>query len=256
MKVVPRFLFADVFLQLLPAYRMVWLAGPFGSGKTVLATILAQYLVEVGHVKRIVSNIPVSGSVPAVRRVPDGAAYYSKYLGRWYHGGDMLPLEDACILMDEAAAFMDDWSSAKDYVAALRKSNLYLLMPSVWSPANRLRAFEVRRTLNLYSFGLPAWRYSWFLVNGRTVAEKGAFVAVMPHRYFGISDTSAFPSDDGGIFDAISHTFKLDQLRANRAATEARRQIISLGSGQGASTVANDLEETIATQAAWSSQKR
>lgn len=208
------FLFgAEVFTALLPSIRLLYLAGNYGSGKTVLATFLAGYLKYKGLTARTHTNIEVLGAEAVDQVVPPGQRYFSRYLERWFEAGERLPIEDACLLLDEASLFLDNWQDAKNYVAALRKTNCYLLMPSIWNPVPRLKMFEVRRTMNLYVFNVPAWIYTWHMTNGRTVGERGRFWLWRPHRLFGISKTTGFPSDDGGICEGLEYTFNISKLR-------------------------------------------
>jgi hypothetical protein len=207
---------AETFFALVTSVRHVWGAGFFGSGKTLLAVLLAAELVARGLVERVYSNIDIKGKAPIEEYVSQGGIYHSKNLRRSFLEGERFPIEDAAIVLDEAHLFLDTWKVAKDYMAALRKANLYMLMPSVWPPHLRLRSLEVRRTLNLYSFGVPGWWYQWSLTNGPTIAEKGTFLLWRPDRIFGVYNTADYPADDGGIIDAMAYTFKLDQIKKGR----------------------------------------
>ncbi len=179
------FVNADDVMRLISAFRICWLSGRFGGGKTAGAIWIAGWLVQNGYAKKIVSNIPIKGA-----KKPD------------------VPLEDAVIILDEAWMYVDNWRDVKKYAAFLRKKNLYLIMPSVWPPNPRLRIIEVQRILNLYVAGLPIWIYRWNLYMG-SVKEKGRFGLWRPDRIFGMYDTEFIPTDDGGITRAINQTMKL-----------------------------------------------
>lgn len=213
---------AEVFFSLLKSFRIYWGAGGFGSGKTAVSVLVAAELVSRGLVDKVVSNIDIKGKSGVNDVVPDGCKYYSENLRKWYFPGQRLPLENAAIVLDEAHLFLDSWRVAKDYVSALRKANVYLLLPSIWPPHVRLRFLEVRRTLNLYAYGLPAWRYHWALTNG-TIAEQGHFNVFRPDRMFGIYNTADFPADDGGIVDAMRYTFGLDKDDDNEEGQQTGR---------------------------------
>ncbi len=245
----------DTFTSLLTSVRFIWCAGYYGSGKTMLATFLAAHLLHVGKVSRVVSNLHVVGASPAAETVPGGIVYESPYLvdkdnnPRRFYPGDMFPLEDTAILFDEAAMFIDDWQSAKDYFIALRKTNLYFLMPSIWPPVARVRYFEVRRTLNLYVFGIPAWQYTWFLSNGRSVAEKGTFYFIRPSRMFGVFATLGLPKDDGGIADMLRYTFETRKIENDRNTRAIARKIAAIGGYEegsvGSTASADALADTV-----------
>lgn len=178
------FVGADEFLGMLHAFRICWLSGRFGGGKTSLAVMLAAKLLADGKVERVVSNFDTSLSVKA-----DG------------------PLYNAAIMLDESWIYLDDRSSVTEYAAFVRKFNHYLILPSVWPPHNRFTFLSVQRVFNAYVVGVPAWFYRWQL-GMRTVKEKGYFAVFNPSAVFGHYDTEFVPVDDGGISDAISQTAK------------------------------------------------
>src|SRR5437763_1010542 len=126
------FLGADTFFALLDGIRMVYIAGPFGSGKTLISTLIGAQLYHDKKVARFAANYPVKGAADLSERVPAGCKYYSRYLDCWFVENELLPLEDTYCSLDESHLFADHWYTARDYVAALRKTNLYLGMPSIW----------------------------------------------------------------------------------------------------------------------------
>lgn len=226
---------AGTFLNLLPSVRLLWLAGFFGGGKTLLATVLAAKLLHDRVVARVHSNIAITGTEPIRQHVPLRQRYYSNYLERWFESGEMMPVEDAALILDEAGVFIEDWKSAKDYVGFLRKTNLFFLMPSYFQPAARVRSFEVRRTANLYKIGLPLWIYSWQVVNGSFVVERGRFLLWRPHRVFGVFKTGAVPSSDGDMVECLEYTFKVGAIREFKSRQTARK-VIAFGGFESAST--------------------
>lgn len=174
---------ADAFLRLLAAYRVVWLSGRFGGGKTSLGVWLAAWLTANKYAANIVSNIDISGRAFPVP----------------------VPLKDSAIMLDEAWMYVDTWNDVKSYAAFLRKMNLYLIMPSVWPPHPRLRILEVHRIFNGRVVGLPFWVYRWSL-SMASIGEKGFFALFYPERCFQFYDTEYIPKDDGGIVAAMAST--------------------------------------------------
>lgn len=238
----------EIFTALLPSVRMVWIAGFYGSGKTVFATFLAAHLLHKRLVARVHSNIVIKGAEPVIQYVPGDSEYYSPYLEddygkkRRFGPGDMLPVEDAAIVFDEAGRFLKTWSESEDYVAALRKTNLYLFMPSIWPPVARLQVFEVRRTRNLYGFGIPAWEFTWYLTNGKSVAEKGRFYLWRPSRMFGVAHTFGWPKDDGGLVEALEWTFELDEIRERKQQRDIKRKVAKvIDFGESMEAATNDM---------------
>jgi hypothetical protein len=175
------FLFADAFLRMVANYRVVWLSGRFGGGKTSLAVWIAAWLVRNHYAERLVSNIPITGRVDP----------------------PPVPINNTVILLDESWMYVDSWNDVKAYAAFLRKANLYLLLPSVWAPHSRLRILECHRVFNGVVIGLPFWVYRWSL-GMASISEKGYFMLWRPERVFGLYDTEYIPRDDGGIVAAIS----------------------------------------------------
>lgn len=175
---------AGEFLGMLHAFRIVWLSGRFGGGKTSLAVILAAKLLADKKVDTVVSNFSTSIS----SAVDDSSMLYN-----------------AAIVLDESWIYLDDRSSVTTYAAFVRKFNHYLLLPSVWPPHNRFTFLSVQRVFNAYVVGVPAWVYRWQL-GMKAVKEKGYFSVINPHAVFGFYDTEFVPVDDGGISDAIKRT--------------------------------------------------
>lgn len=178
---------ADEFLGMLHAFRICWLSGRFGGGKTSLAVILAAKLLADGKVDTVVSNFSTSLSSD----VPSAGGLYN-----------------SAIVLDESWIYLDDRSSVTTYAAFVRKFNHYLILPSVWPPHNRFTFLSVQRVWNAYVVGLPAWVYRWQL-GMKSVKEKGYFAVFNPSAVFGMYDTEYVPVDDGGISDAIKRTGEL-----------------------------------------------
>lgn len=225
-------------IDLILGTRMVWIGGFVGSGKTVLATLLAALLYHERYVERVYSNIQLNGQCSTTERVPDGSIYKSHYLTnpdgspREYKAGEMYPAEDAAIVLDEAALFTSNWQDAQPYVMGLRKTNLVLLMPSVWPPVARVKMFEVRRTWSLYPAGIPVWIFGYNITGGTMFNDRGWFGVWKPHRIFGVANTHGFPTDDGGIVDLLEYTLEIDKLRKGRNERKAKRALATFDFGE------------------------
>jgi hypothetical protein len=183
------FLFADDFLSMLLVYKAVWIQGRYGGGKTSLGVILAAWLLKMGHVKHVRSNFPCSLSTDII---------------------DLELLYDEALVVDETNAFIGDRKTADGYANYLRKTNYYLIMPSVMPPHIKLTKFAVQRMFNGYRYGIPIWVYKWTLNYGN-IREKGNFAILNPDAVFGAYDTGAIPMSDGGISDGIERTIKFEQ---------------------------------------------
>ena len=182
------FIMADEFFAMLAVYRALWIKGRFGGGKTSLAVILGAWLLNSETVSQVVSNFPT-------------------VLSTHVEGADLL--YDAAIIIDETHAFIGGRKDVDKYAAYLRKTNYYLLMPSVMPPHIKLCFFSVQRVFNGYRYGLPIWVYKWFLRVGAT-KEQGNFAILNPAFAFGTYPTRFVPFDDGGIGGAIGRTMDFE----------------------------------------------
>lgn len=176
-------------------YRMVWLSGRFGGGKTSLAVWIAQWLCQKNYARYIASNIKLLVgkevavvSAPELRRVTcEGPVY-----------------RDTVILMDESWTTLGKGAGRKqvvDWLAYMRKGNNFLVMPSVLPLVSEVGVLRVERVFNGMGFGLPLWLYRWYLGDHHKGGDRGWYVFMQPASVFGLYDTSAIPSEDYTIYD-------------------------------------------------------
>jgi hypothetical protein len=199
------FLGASLFLRTLVGMKVLWLAGRFGGGKTLLSFALGLWLQKQGYTRHIYSNIPSQVADPVPVPEPPGFALHSDpETGK--------PKAYASVIFDEAWILLDarEWNKnvARSIGAFLRKYDIFLLLPSVFSIDKRFRNFYVQRVLNCYAFGLPCYVYKWGLKMG-FVDETGFFGLWRPSDYFGTYDHLATPGDDGGLVAAMAATSQL-----------------------------------------------
>jgi len=176
---------ADEFLYNLLAYRILWIRGRLGGGKTLLAVALAQHLIERHGFRGVISNFPTClPQHPWRESHPDGRP-------RGVRG--------AVAIWDEAGLFLDRRSfmtNDRGVGALLRKLDSVLLLPSVTPPDLRLSYFSVARDLRIGD----SWRYVWQLSMPGMRAETGTFW-LRPRSTYGMYDTRYIPVDDGGYMD-------------------------------------------------------
>lgn len=186
------FLGAHDFLELLANFRVLWIQGRPGGGKTSLSIWLAQWLVEARYSEQVVSNFPLSGGLSG-EELP-------------------VPFSNCALIFDEAGLFMDTWRLSKMYLAYTRKLNHFLLMPSFLPPHTKLCFFTAWRVQAYDKIKLPLWVYRWRLrMSG--VREEGRFYLWHPDRVFGLYDTRYMAADDGGIMDAVTAEIKRRGVR-------------------------------------------
>ena len=182
-------MFWDMFL----AYRVCWLMGRYGAGKTSLAVIMAAKLLAEKRVSKVISNIPLSFSTPIDTEIITPILAEKKVM------------IDTGILLDEAWIYLEDRQSVMEYAGFVRKFNHFLLLPSVFPIHPRLSFFYVQRIFNGYTLGLPFWVYKWSISN-RGVKENGTFAIQYPTAVFGHYPSDFVPGDDGNISVAVKAT--------------------------------------------------
>ncbi|MEO5351048.1 MAG: hypothetical protein H7836_15605 [Magnetococcus sp. YQC-3] len=179
-----RFIGESTFWGMLQNFRVVWIRGRYGGGKTSLAFLIASKLIAEKTVDGLVSNIPAtfSSSVEFLRR-------------------------PCVILLDEAWMYVEGRGDVYDYAGFVRKFDHILLLPSVFSVHARLATFTVQRVFNAYSLGIPIWWYRWNLKD-KDVKEHGYFGIQNPKAIFGHYPTKWVAGTDGGISDELAKISK------------------------------------------------
>ena len=192
------FIGAGQFFELLFNYRVLWIRGRVGSGKTLLGAAITDYLINKSKdFRSVVCNIPHQFPVPV-----DGTLF------------------DTVCFLDEAHLFIDSrtfGSNPKEYGGLARHVRSVWLFPSVYPVDTRLRCLWCERT---WGIGNLVWGYAGGADLGY-VKEDFSFMLWRPSRYFGMYDTAAIPFDDGGLSVLWKRTS--DILRAR---TEERMKAI------------------------------
>lgn len=176
-------------------YRMVWICGRFGGGKTSLGIAIALWLCRRSYARYIASNIELTVgkqvacvSANELRRVScEGPVY-----------------RDTVILMDEAWIQLGKGSGRKqvvDWLAYIRKGNNFLVMPSVMPLVAEVGILRVERIFNGMTVGIPGWLYRWNLGDKRKGGDTGVYWFNDPKSVFGLYDTIKIPSEDYRIYD-------------------------------------------------------
>jgi len=179
------FYFAENTVGYCSGFRVLWLRGRYGSGKTLTAFRLAHELKAKKRVRYILSNCP---SVWNDR--PEDVELIESAPGVW--------TADAVIVMDEAGMFMHDTREAREYLAYMRKINVILLLASVLAPAPVVRSVSIKRLFNFERIGLPLWVFETKVIDGEQI-DRERWALWRPAEMFGIYNTAAFPADDEGI---------------------------------------------------------
>jgi len=194
-----RFIGGTVFWDTFLAFRVCWIRGRYGGGKTTLGFIMSARLYAEGHARSVVSNIPLTIASPAVA-----------------------PLKDAAILLDESWIYIETRKDVLDYAAFVRKFGHYLILPSVFPIHNRLSFFFVQRVFNGYTVGLPMWFYQWG-IRDKSVKESGYFAILNPTAVFNHFPTKFVAGDDAGISEVLHVTAKMEGYKGTRKQQYRRR---------------------------------
>jgi hypothetical protein len=202
---------------MLTNFRVLWLTGRYGAGKTSLAFLCGAKLLAEGYAENVVSNIPCSfaSSVDSLSR-------------------------PAAIVLDESWIYVEGRSDVYAYAGFVRKFNHYLLLPSVFPIHARLSYFSVQRVFNAYTLGIPVWWYRWNL-RSKDVKENGYFGILNPKSIFGHYPTDFVAGDDGGISDELAEISKRAGYKGTRREQKVRSVSVAFDE-QESSDSADDLQ--------------
>jgi hypothetical protein len=173
-----------VFLGTLRNFRIAWIGGRYGGGKTAISVRLAYEFYQKGWCKHILANFPCVLATDLDK---------------------LDELRDCFIILDEAGAWMKEGEFQR-IVAFLRKRNLTVVFPSVLPPPIKARTLNIVRGINYNTIGINAWEYRMNLDYMR-VKEQAKLFWFNPKEVFGLWDTSYVTIDSEGIVPFIEKAF-------------------------------------------------
>lgn len=183
----------DIFLKTVRERRVLWLAGEYGSGKSLVEVMLSYLFLRERIVRAVVSTMPIAWAIPAA----------------------CAPLTDVMVIYDEMGAEFDARSfgvkKQNDFrrrlIAFPRKLNMYVVLASKVAPDVSFRALTLQHTWGpLLGFDLFWWSCEegavggegWFWVSGLDGLYKEArhdpYMLTYHHHYI--------PSS-GGYVDSL-----------------------------------------------------
>lgn len=206
----------QIIVGMLQTFRVVWIGGRYGGGKTALAYRLAYELLDSGFSRYLLSNC---------RNVwKDETSDIVLREGRYM---------DTVVVLDEGGLFLRTSKDADDFLAFLRKLNVVLIVPSIKPPAPSLRMVTVQRVANLQSIGLPCWVYNASVEYGRQ-RDKERFAWWGPSEIYGVYDTTDVPVDDCGIGDYLyGEVGKLVRAAGHGKSSRNKRGLLTVEDGGG-----------------------
>jgi len=172
-------IFAENLYGMIKAYRVVWISGRFGGGKTSLALELSRSYLKQGY--KLAANINTIWRDELESIEPDeNHALHTVFL------------------LDEGGLLLEDNRDIKRIIAYAAKMDIILLIPSVFPPPRLASAFTIQPVFNLTAIGIPYIHYTWQIKMGMW-SDKGWFAWWDPKSIFGIYDRL----DPGGDVDEI-----------------------------------------------------
>lgn len=204
------FLNADPFMSAMRNFRLVYVDGRYGGGKTALAFRLAYELVVQHRYRYILSNcLSVWSDDPKKVILRDGVEV------------------NGVLVLDEAGAFMSSRSEVQGWLEYNRKIDVIMLLPSFMPPSRDVRILTVQRIFNANIIGIPAWFYRWEIDKG-SVRDGGVFCWWRPFEIFGIYDTKGMPSDANLLLQKVKDWVAQASRTLSYEETAAKRQIVSI----------------------------
>lgn len=151
------FLSAQVAFATVHGYRMLWIPGTFGGGKTLLAMgMYAQYFLPRGY--RLISNTQSIWTEKDLKKI----------------NLDVDGKLKVFILIDEGGQFFSDGDDIKELLRNPRKMDYVLCFPSFHPPHRTAQIFQIQPTWSFRSAGIPLINYDWYVKIGQ-YKNKGSF---------------------------------------------------------------------------------
>lgn len=139
------FINAGAAFSTLHGFRMVWLPGAFGNGKTALAVALyAQYFLPRGY--KLISNLQTVWTEPdlsAIQLDPDTGHL------------------KVFVLIDEGGQYFTGGAGIRELLRNPRKLDYILCFPSFHAPHRTAQIFQIQPIWSYRSAGIPLINYRW-----------------------------------------------------------------------------------------------
>lgn len=188
-------------LQMIQAYRLIWISGRFGGGKTSLAFELARNYAEKGY-KIITNTKSIWGEDLSQIGIDENG-----HLG-------------SVVVLDEGGIVFKRNTQAEQIAAYAAKMDVIFLIPSFWPPARKFRVLELQPIWNLTGIGIPYIQYQWRVQVGG-FKDEGSFGWLFPQGIYGVYSRQ----DPGGKTDQIVEflTEEKDKFRKMHGADKVRK---------------------------------
>lgn len=179
------FINSDPFMTAVRQFRLLYIDGRYGGGKTALAFRIGYELVMTYKYRYLLSNtLSVFNDDPAKVYLREGVE------------------ANAVLVLDEGGEFLSKRSEVEQWLSYNRKIDTIMLIPSFLPPSRDVRILTVQRIFNANILGIPAWFYRWEIDKG-SVTDGGVFCWWRPFEIFGVYDTRGMPSDANKLLEKV-----------------------------------------------------
>jgi hypothetical protein len=167
---------SEVAIATVQSYRLVWISGRFGGGKTSLAFKLAEHFLKYGY--RLVTN--------------------SRCV--WADDINNIQLDEdnhlkAVVVLDEGGLWFKSSKQIEMIASYAAKMDVIYLLPSFWPPTRSAQVLVIQPIFNLMAAGVPSIFYRWRVKIG-SFDDKGWFLWNFPEEIYGIYSRQD-PGDSG-----------------------------------------------------------
>lgn len=169
---------SDVVLATVQSYRLVWISGRFGGGKTSLAYVLARRFLESGY-RLVTNNQSVWGD-----QLEDVQLLESGML-------------KAVVILDEGGLWFKSSKQIEMIASYAAKMDVIYLIPSFFPPTRTAQILVIQPVFNLKSAGLPLIVYRWRVRIG-SFQDGGWFFWWRPSEIYGVYSRQD-PGDTGSV---------------------------------------------------------
>ena len=173
-------------VALASSFRVVWIRGRYGGGKTSFGVWLTLELLKRRYARHVVSNIELTHPALELVRTTNEKKLLKELVELYEYAATVddvsaitSELVDCVMLLDESWRILsEDMPSGprKTLTAYLRKLNQYLILPSVMSVHKALTNFSVERVWDgRAALGIPVWWYALITRTHESVVTTSYF---------------------------------------------------------------------------------
>lgn len=157
---------ASGFVQTVWGYRLLWIMGRFGGGKTSLAYRLAQEYLDQGY-RLITNNLSIWAD-----RLEDIDLDENNHL-------------KAVVILDEGGLVFKSSKQIEMIAAYANKMDCIYIIPSYFPPTRTAQVVTCQPVVNLKAAGVPVIAYKWRCKLGG-FTDSGSFFWINPGEIYGI----------------------------------------------------------------------